>query len=156
MLNSAEHKILSANKYENANNSWHFHIYKQRKFHSLLAFSYLLAEKFSCSAMFSKKKIAIVSNLRFISMKNFMLSWALKKSLGRFITVFPKWTLLSLNLDINVHYHKTRCQSEINTERQTVSILMREFVTSHLDLHQLHRYLVWSAGLKGLIISVGC
>ena len=27
MLNSAEHKIFSANKYENANNSWHFHIY---------------------------------------------------------------------------------------------------------------------------------
>ena len=27
MLNSAEHEIFSANKYENANNCWHFHIY---------------------------------------------------------------------------------------------------------------------------------
>ena len=27
MLNSAEHEIFSANKNENANNSWHFHIY---------------------------------------------------------------------------------------------------------------------------------
>ena len=27
MLNSAEHEIVSANKYENANNSCHFHIY---------------------------------------------------------------------------------------------------------------------------------
>ena len=27
MLNSAEHEIFSANKHENANNSWHFHIY---------------------------------------------------------------------------------------------------------------------------------
>ena len=27
MLNSAELEIFSANKYENANNSWHFHIY---------------------------------------------------------------------------------------------------------------------------------
>ena len=27
MLNSAEHEIFSANKYENANYSWHFHIY---------------------------------------------------------------------------------------------------------------------------------
>ena len=27
MLNSAEHEIFSANKYENANKSWHFHIY---------------------------------------------------------------------------------------------------------------------------------
>ena len=27
MLNSAEYEIFSANKYENANNSWHFHIY---------------------------------------------------------------------------------------------------------------------------------
>ena len=25
MLNSAEHEIISSNKYENANNSWHFH-----------------------------------------------------------------------------------------------------------------------------------
>ena len=32
MLNSIEHEIFSTNKYENANNSWHFH---------------LLAEKFS-------------------------------------------------------------------------------------------------------------
>ena len=27
LLNSAQHEIFSANKYENANNSWHFHIY---------------------------------------------------------------------------------------------------------------------------------
>ena len=27
MLNFDEHEIFSANKYENANNSWHFHIY---------------------------------------------------------------------------------------------------------------------------------
>ena len=60
MLNSAEHEISSANKYENANNSWHF--------------SYLLAEKFSCSTMYKKKEFAIVSNLRFINMTNFMLS----------------------------------------------------------------------------------
>ena len=35
-LNSAEREIFSANKYENANNSWHFHIYKQRNFHAQL------------------------------------------------------------------------------------------------------------------------
>ena len=33
MLNSAEHEIFSDNKYENGNNSWHFHIYQQRNFH---------------------------------------------------------------------------------------------------------------------------
>ena len=27
MLNSAKHEFFSTNKYENANNSWHFHIY---------------------------------------------------------------------------------------------------------------------------------
>ena len=27
MLISAEHEIFPANKYENANNSWHYHIY---------------------------------------------------------------------------------------------------------------------------------
>ena len=26
-FNSTEHKIFSADKYKNANNSWHFHIY---------------------------------------------------------------------------------------------------------------------------------
>ena len=34
----------------------------------------LLAETFSCSAMFSKKEFATDSNLRFISRINFMLS----------------------------------------------------------------------------------
>ena len=52
--------IFPANKYENANRSWHFHIY--------------LAVKVSCSAMFSKKEFKIVSNLKFISRTNFMLS----------------------------------------------------------------------------------
>ena len=32
MLSSGEHEIFSANKYENANNSWHFHIYQLRNF----------------------------------------------------------------------------------------------------------------------------
>ena len=54
--------IFSANKYENANNSCFI--------------SYLLAEKVSCSAMLSKKEFAVVSNLRYVSMKNFMLNSA--------------------------------------------------------------------------------
>ena len=41
-----------------------------------LAFLYLLAEKVSCSAISSKKEFAIVSNLRYISRTNFMLSSA--------------------------------------------------------------------------------
>ena len=39
-----------------------------------LAFSYLLAEKISCSAMLSKKEFGIFSNFRFISWANFMLN----------------------------------------------------------------------------------
>ena len=35
-LSSAEHEIFSANKYENANNIWHFHIYLQTNFHAQL------------------------------------------------------------------------------------------------------------------------
>ena len=54
VINSAEHEIFSAYKYENANNS-------------------LQVEKCSCSVMFSKKEFAIVSNLRFISRTSFML-----------------------------------------------------------------------------------
>ena len=41
--NIAEHENFSANKYENANYCWHFHI--------------LLAERFSCSAELSMKKV---------------------------------------------------------------------------------------------------
>ena len=55
-----KHEILSANKYENANNE--------------LEFSYLLADKFSFSAMFIKKECAIINNLRFINRTSFMLS----------------------------------------------------------------------------------
>ena len=71
MLNSAKHEIFSANKYENAN-CW--------KCQQQLAFSYSLAEKFSCSAMFSKKEFAIISKFKFISMTNLnaQLSWAWK------------------------------------------------------------------------------
>ena len=39
----------------------------------VFAFSYLLAEKFSCSAMYSKKEFAIINSLRFIRRTNFML-----------------------------------------------------------------------------------
>ena len=52
LLSIAGHEIFSANKYENANYCWHFHIYEQRN----LAFSYLSAEKISCSAELSMKK----------------------------------------------------------------------------------------------------
>ena len=58
MLNSAEHEIRPANKYENVSLLININLLLL-----LLAFSYLLAEKFSCSAIFSKKEFAIVSNL---------------------------------------------------------------------------------------------
>ena len=60
MLNSAEHEIFSANKYENANNSWHFHIHWQINFHAQL-----------CLA---KTNFQLLVILRFISRTNFMLS----------------------------------------------------------------------------------
>ena len=37
LLNIAEHENFSANKYENANYCWHFHIYLQGKFHAQLS-----------------------------------------------------------------------------------------------------------------------
>ena len=37
LLNIAEHENFPANEYENANYCWHFHIYKQRKFHAQLS-----------------------------------------------------------------------------------------------------------------------
>ena len=91
MLNSAEHEIFSANKYENANNS-----------QLLLAFSYLLAEKISCSATFSKKEFAVFSNLWFINKTKFMLSWVEHKikfyNLRAWTSAFaPVWTGISIH-----------------------------------------------------------
>ena len=37
LLNIADHENFSANKYENANYCWHFHIYLQRNFHAQLS-----------------------------------------------------------------------------------------------------------------------
>ena len=53
-----------------------------------LAFSYLLAEKISCSVMFSKTEFEIVSNLRFISRTNVMLNWIEHEK--SFITTGPE------------------------------------------------------------------
>ena len=67
VLKSAEHEITSADKYENANLCWHFHIFQQRKFDTQLnstrkqlyisVLCYLLAGKISCSAELSMKKV---------------------------------------------------------------------------------------------------
>ena len=68
MLNSAEHEIFSANKYENADNSCHFHIYQQRNFHAYLCLARqnlelfvtwdLLAGPISCSAELSMTQMS--------------------------------------------------------------------------------------------------
>ena len=93
MLNSAEHEIFTANEYENASNSWHFHILAGKvscllaeKVSCLLAekVSCLLAEKVSCLFMCIKKEFVIVSNVWFISRSKFIFSWVKHKK--RFIT----------------------------------------------------------------------
>ena len=55
LLNIPKHENFSANKYENANHCWHF--------------SYLLAEKISCSAELSMKTFSNLgaSHLKFSS-----------------------------------------------------------------------------------------
>ena len=65
MLNTAKHEICAANNYENANNSWDFHIYLQRKFHDqqclarknlqFLVIWELFAGQIWCSAAMSTK-----------------------------------------------------------------------------------------------------
>ena len=72
----------------------------------IISYPYLLAEKFSCSAMFSKKEFGIVSNLRFISMTNFMLSWVEHEK--SFITSWPDWKSRSTKLHIFIRLHISR------------------------------------------------
>ena len=63
-VNIAEHETFSTNKYENANYIWHFHIYKQRKFHAQLSWAWkkfynLKARTISCNNVkINIKKIA--------------------------------------------------------------------------------------------------
>ena len=63
MLNSDEHEIFSANKYENDKNSWHFRIYFHaqlclaKKNLQLLVIWDLLAGQISCLAELSMKKV---------------------------------------------------------------------------------------------------
>ena len=45
------------------------------KMPTIVDISIFISRKCSCSAIFSKKEFAIVSNLRFMSKINFMLSW---------------------------------------------------------------------------------
>ena len=59
MVNSAEHEIFS--------------VINMKK-PTTVGIFILLAEKISCSVIFSKEEFASVSNLRFISRTNFMLS----------------------------------------------------------------------------------
>ena len=73
MLNSAELEIFSANKYENADTSWNFHIYYM-KVPTLAGFSILISREFICASMFSKVEFSAISNMIFISRTKFMLS----------------------------------------------------------------------------------
>ena len=69
MLNSAEHEILSANEYENANMK---------------------------IAAFGKKDFAIVCNWRFISRTNFILSWAEHE---KFFMISEPVVMIQMNSD---------------------------------------------------------
>ena len=51
----AEHENFSANKYENANYCWHFHIHKQRK--KVGIFIFISREIFMLTAELSMKKV---------------------------------------------------------------------------------------------------
>ena len=68
MLNSAEHEIFSTDKYENANNSHHFHIYKQWNFHVQL-----------CLA---RKNLQFLVIWDYIIRTNFMLNCFIAMELG--------------------------------------------------------------------------
>ena len=57
MLNSAEHGIFSANKYENANKSFHAQLCLATKNLELLVIWDFLAGQISCSAELSMKKV---------------------------------------------------------------------------------------------------
>ena len=57
MLNSAEHEICPANKYQIANNCYFFFLRDIAEHEFFSAYKYLLAEKISCSAELSMRKV---------------------------------------------------------------------------------------------------
>ena len=60
-----------------------------------------------------------------------------------------KWTfrLLNLGLSIAANRDQNRMANSVDPD-ETVP-----YEPSHQDLHFLHMYLVWSAGLKGIKVS---
>ena len=68
-----------------------------------------------------------------------------------FIPEFLEWTVLSLNFDMSTD----ACQSKIkNIMANSVDPdEMAHYEPSHLELHCLQRYLLWSARLKGFKTS---
>ena len=68
-----------------------------------MAFLYLLAEKFSCQAMFSKTKFAIVSHLRFISRTNFILSGVKHEKM--LYNLGARFHMLATKIQINLCIH---------------------------------------------------
>ena len=65
------------------------------------------AEKISCSAILSQKEFAIVRNLRFISMKNSMLSWVEHEK--SFIFSGPGWFKSSLGAHDTKYVYSCCC-----------------------------------------------
>ena len=65
-----------------------------------------------------------------------------------------KWSLPSLNLDRVIVTNKG-FQSKINNRmaKSADPDEMARHEASHLDLHCLQRYMYWSAGIEGLIVT---
>ena len=101
MLNSAEHENFSVNRYENANNSWHFHIYQQRNFHvqlclvrkNLLVIWDLLEGQVSCSAEVYEKSSVTSGSDQTACIRR--LIWSYAGHTCHFIGIFLRW----LNFD---------------------------------------------------------
>ena len=73
LLNIAEHEIFSANKDENANNCWHFHIYLQRKFYAQLTWA--RKKVYNLGAMLFIAEHENISANKYENSNIFMLRW---------------------------------------------------------------------------------
>ena len=66
-----------------------------------------------------------------------------------------KWAFPSLNLDTSIVANRKVSQNQ-NRMANSVNPDETAHEPSHQDLHCLHMYLVWSAGLKGRSPYLGC
>ena len=128
LLNMAQHENFSANKYDNANYCWHFHIYWQTKFHAQFSWVWksFLTSKPGCITTFWK----IISD--FTTRSTFMKAVALNLVFIAIITfsLTSNWTIQENTKNSHFTAEIMDFLDVTTTSHDVASTLMRRFINA--------------------------